>query len=70
VDSPIQVLDRTVGLEGMRYKYETHNGDHGHALPDRDVYDKQGANRDWEVIFAMFYRQLRPYASQPDEKRI
>jgi hypothetical protein len=23
------------------------------------VYDKQGANRDWEEIFAMYDRQLR-----------
>jgi hypothetical protein len=27
-------------------------------LPDRDVYDRQAANRDWEYIFAMFRRQL------------
>ena len=48
---------------GVRYKYEVHtSADHGYALPDRDVYDKQSANRDWEVIFAMFHRQLRPYA--------
>jgi len=48
---------------GVRYKYEVHEGaDHGYALPERDVYDKQSANRDWEKIFAMFHRQLRPYS--------
>ena len=38
---------------------ELHKGaDHGYALPDRDVFDKAAANRDWELIFAMFRRQL------------
>lgn len=32
---------------------------HGYAIPDRDVYDKQAANVDWEIIFAMYDRQLR-----------
>lgn len=56
---------RTMG-EAMRdarakYRYELHRGvDHGYALPERDVYDKSAANRDWEVVFAMFQRQLRP----------
>jgi hypothetical protein len=27
-------------------------------LPDRDIFDKPAANRDWENIFAMFKRQL------------
>jgi carboxymethylenebutenolidase len=31
---------------------------HGYALPDRDIFDKAAANRDWENIFAMFKRQL------------
>jgi carboxymethylenebutenolidase len=32
--------------------------DHGYPLPDRDVFDKRAANRDWEIIFAMFRRCL------------
>jgi carboxymethylenebutenolidase len=32
--------------------------EHGYALPDRDIFDKPAANRDWENIFAMFRRQL------------
>jgi carboxymethylenebutenolidase len=31
---------------------------HGYALPNRDIYEKQAANRDWEAIFAMFSRSL------------
>ena len=31
---------------------------HGYALPDRDIHDKRAANRDWDLIFAMFRRQL------------
>ncbi len=41
------------------YHGKVHIGaDHGYALPDRDVFDKSAANRDWEYIFAMFKRQL------------
>lgn len=32
---------------------------HGYAIPDRDVYDKHAAYRDWEQIFAMYDRVLR-----------
>jgi carboxymethylenebutenolidase len=43
----------------VRSSHVVHRGaDHGYALPDRDVFDKQAANRDWEHIFAMFRRQL------------
>jgi carboxymethylenebutenolidase len=49
------------GCPYVNYHYEIHKGaDHGYALPDRDVFHKQGANRDWELIFAMFRRQLPP----------
>jgi carboxymethylenebutenolidase len=43
----------------LRFSANTHAGaDHGYALPDRDVFDKAAANRDWECIFAMYRRQL------------
>lgn len=43
----------------LTFHHALHQGaDHGYALPDRDVYDKQAANRDWEVIFGMFRRQM------------
>jgi carboxymethylenebutenolidase len=47
----------------VRYGYEIHQGaEHGYALPDRDIFHKQAAERDWELIFAMFHRQIPPYA--------
>ena len=58
---------RTMG-DAMRnakakYRYELHRAvDHGYALPERDIYNKSAANRDWEIVFAMFRRQLRPSA--------
>lgn len=33
---------------------------HGYALPDRNIYDRDAAERDWEHIFAMFHRQIPP----------
>jgi len=30
---------------------------------DREVFDTQAAARDWEQIFAMFHRQIPPYAA-------
>jgi carboxymethylenebutenolidase len=62
--SAIATLDRVLQSRGVRYRYEVHRGaDHGYALPDRDVYDKHCANRDWELIVALFHRQLRPYST-------
>lgn len=41
------------------YRWQVHKGaHHGYALPDRDIFDKMAAERDWEMIFAMFRRQL------------
>ena len=43
----------------VRYRGRVHPAaHHGYALPDRDVFDKTAANRDWEHIFAMYRRQL------------
>jgi carboxymethylenebutenolidase len=43
----------------VEYRPVLHAGaEHGYALPDRDIHDKHAANRDWELIFAMFRRQL------------
>ena len=54
----LKVLNETAWQP--KYHYNLHKGaHHGYALPDRDVHDKQAANRDWEAIFAMFRRQLR-----------
>ena len=44
-----------------KYQYEIHKGAvHGYALPDRDIFDKRAFNRDWELIFAMYRRQIPP----------
>jgi carboxymethylenebutenolidase len=47
------------GCGQVKYRVIVHPGTvHGYALPDRDIFDKAAANRDWENIFAMFKRQL------------
>jgi carboxymethylenebutenolidase len=46
----------------VKYTHQVHKGAlHGYALPDRDVFNKTAAERDWELIFAMFHRQIPPY---------
>ena len=47
------------GRSNVKYNAIVHpHTEHGYALPDRDIFDKPAANRDWENIFAMFKRQL------------
>ena len=47
----------------VKYSHAIHKGaEHGYALPDRDIFDKKAAERDWELIFAMFHRQIPAYA--------
>ncbi len=59
--SMIEELGTMLGKCPVTYHHEIHQGSvHGYALPDRDIYHKAGANRDWEIIFAMFRRQLGP----------
>jgi carboxymethylenebutenolidase len=61
----VAAVAHAMAASAVRYTCAVHPGaDHGYALPDRDVFDKRGANRDWEAIFAMFYRQLRPHSPQ------
>lgn len=56
-------LDEVMKSAPVKYVNEYHLGaEHGYALPERDVYHKQAANRDWELIFAMFRAQLAPPA--------
>jgi carboxymethylenebutenolidase len=53
-------LARLLQGGAVEFSYLMHRGaEHGYALPDRDVFDKQAANRDWERIFAMFRRRLQ-----------
>ncbi len=55
-----QALDEAFArCPDVRYRCLLHEGAmHGYSLPDRDIYDKHAANRDWENIFAMFRRTL------------
>jgi carboxymethylenebutenolidase len=47
------------GCTQVKYRAIVHPGTvHGYALPDRDIFEKDAAHRDWENIFAMFKRQL------------
>lgn len=57
--SMIHELDRLLAACPVAYHREIHAGAvHGYALPDRDIHHKAGANRDWELIFAMYRRRL------------
>jgi carboxymethylenebutenolidase len=56
----VETFNRALaGRPNFSYRAVVHPGaDHGYPLPDRDVFDKQAANRDWGIIFAMFRRCL------------
>ncbi len=55
----IKIIADCMQRAPVNYSYELHMGaQHGYALPDRDIYDKQAANRDWELMFALWLRQL------------
>jgi carboxymethylenebutenolidase len=58
--STIETLSKLfAGESAVQYRHIVHAGtEHGYALPDRDVFHKAAANRDWERIFAMFRREL------------
>jgi carboxymethylenebutenolidase len=46
------------------YQHAIHPGAvHGYALPTGYIFDARAAARDWELIFAMFHRQIPPYAA-------
>ena len=60
----ITTLAESLTQRGLRYQYEVHRGtEHGYTLPDRDIFDKRAANRDWEVIFGIFHREI-PVSAQ------
>jgi carboxymethylenebutenolidase len=45
--------------DNVRYRAIVHPGTvHGYSLPDRDVFDKAAADRDWANILPIFARQL------------
>jgi len=58
--STIETLAKLMaGRSNVKYSALVHAGaHHGYSLPDRNIFDKAAANRDWERIFPMFRRQL------------
>lgn len=55
----VEAFANAMKASQAKYRYRVHeNAEHGYALPDRDIADKQAMNRDWEVIFPMFHRRL------------
>jgi carboxymethylenebutenolidase len=60
----VRELEKLLKPCAVRYRHNVHPGtEHGYSLPYRDVYDKHATERDWENIFAMFHRQIPPYAA-------
>lgn len=62
--SMVKELDYLLRPLPVAYRHAIHpDAVHGYALPNRDIFDARAAARDWELIFAMFHRQIPPYAA-------
>jgi carboxymethylenebutenolidase len=62
--SMVKELDELLRPCPVGYRREIHGGaGHGYALPNRDIFHPRAAARDWELIFAMFHRQIPPYTA-------
>jgi carboxymethylenebutenolidase len=62
--SMVKELEELLRPCEVAYRHAVHPGAvHGYALPNRDIFDPRAAARDWELIFAMFHRQIPPYAT-------
>jgi carboxymethylenebutenolidase len=60
--STVDTLARAMQASVAKYRYRVHKGaEHGYALPNRDIHDREATLRDWEIILSMFQRQLAPY---------
>ena len=60
--SMVKELDELLRPCPVTYRHAIHVGArHGYALPNRDIFHPRGAARDWEMIFAMFHRQIPAY---------
>ena len=61
--SMVQTLEALLRPCPVGYRHQIHEGAlHGYALPNRDIFHPRAAARDWELIFAMFHRQIPAYA--------
>ena len=58
----IATLDRAFAANpNVKYRRHVHAGaDHGYSLPDRDIHAAEATALDWQEIFAMFERELKP----------
>ncbi len=55
----VERMDKALSGCQVRYQGRVHAGaQHAYAMPDRDVFDPQATERDWDAILAMFRRQL------------
>jgi carboxymethylenebutenolidase len=60
--SMVKELEELLRPCPVTYRHTVHAGAlHGYALPNRDIFHARAAARDWELIFAMFHRQIPPY---------
>jgi carboxymethylenebutenolidase len=60
------LLEAYSACPNVKYHPALHqNSIHGYALPNRDIYEKRAADRDWETIFAMFRRNLNAPRGAP-----
>jgi carboxymethylenebutenolidase len=56
-----ETLRAALHAAGVAYELELYTGSrHGFAVPDHTVYDEMAAERQWERVFALFDRMLRP----------
>ena len=55
----VETVGAAFGAADLGFEHIVHEGArHGYAIPDRDVFDKHAAARDWERAFAMYRRVL------------
>jgi carboxymethylenebutenolidase len=55
----VERLDDALSGCRVRHRWRVHKGaEHGYALPDRNVFDREATDQDWEAIFAMLGQQL------------
>lgn len=55
----VRSIEMEMQRAGVSYCFKVHAGaDHGYALPDRDLYDREATRQDWEAVGAMLQRRL------------
>ncbi len=57
--SEVEALRQALAGCPVKHTIKVHPGtEHGYSFPERDLFRKEAAARDWEHIFAMFRRQI------------